>query len=64
MEVINQVRRPKFGTVSIDLKLGHITYITNKGSPYHKITAKLHCSLYISVNIWQVYGEASPFIPH
>lgn len=39
MEVINQVRRPKFGTASVDLKLGHINYIINKGSPYHKITA-------------------------
>jgi len=51
MEVINQVRRAKFGTVSVDLKLGHINYITNKGRPCHKITAKLNCSLYISVKI-------------
>jgi len=53
MEVTNQERRAKFGTASVDLKLGHINYITNKGSPYHKITAKLHCSLrvYISVKI-------------
>ena len=50
MEVLNQVRRAKFGTASVDLKLGHINYITNKGRPYHKIlTAKLHCSLFISV---------------
>jgi len=51
MEVNNQVRRPKFGIVNVDLKLGHINYITNKDSLYHKITAKLHCSLYISVKI-------------
>jgi hypothetical protein len=63
MEVINQVRRAEFGTACVDLKLGHINYITNKGRPYYKVTAKLHCSLYISVKIWHVYGEASPFIP-
>jgi len=51
MEVINLVRRAKFGTACVDLKLGHINCVTNKGRPYHKITAKLHCSLYISVKI-------------
>jgi hypothetical protein len=33
MEVINQVRRAKFGTACVDLKLAHINYITNKGRP-------------------------------
>jgi len=51
MQVINQVRRAKLGTACVDLKLGHINYIRNKGRPYNKITTKLHCNLYISVKI-------------
>jgi hypothetical protein len=31
MEMLNQVRRAKFGTASVDLKLGHLTTSQIKG---------------------------------